>query len=96
MLAHNIVTAELVSPKGDSHPIEFRLYLKEAQAREKRVPFKTKIEPAQDLVEDALQRGLEIQGALFDNWFASKVHQISSGQEAALGDATQVRPQCED
>ncbi len=72
VLAHNIVTAELVSPKGDSHPIEFRLYLKEAQAREKRVPFKTKIEPAQDLVEDALQRGLEIQGALFDNWFASK------------------------
>lgn len=72
VLAHNIVTAELVSPKGDSHPIEFRLYLKEAQALEKRVPFKTKIELAQDLVEDALGRGLEIQGALFDNWFASK------------------------
>jgi hypothetical protein len=70
--AHNIVTAEFVNPKGDSHPLDFRLYLKEEQSREKRVPFKTKIELAQELVEDALQRGLEIQGALFDNWFASK------------------------
>ncbi|MCA1962232.1 MAG: IS701 family transposase [Desulfomonile sp.] len=70
--AHNIVTAEFVNPKGDSHPLDFRLYLKEEQGREKRVPFKTKIELAQELVEDALQRGLEIQGALFDNWFASK------------------------
>jgi len=72
VLAHNIVTAEFVNPKGDSHPLDFRLYLKEEQSREKRVPFKTKIELAQELVEDALQRGLEIQGALFDNWFASK------------------------
>jgi SRSO17 transposase len=72
VLAHNIVTAEFVNPKGDSHPLDFRLYLKEAQSREKKVPFKTKIELAQELVEDALQRGLEIQGALFDNWFASK------------------------
>jgi len=72
VLAHNIVTVEFVNPKGDSHPLDFRLYLKREQSREKRVPFKTKIELAQELVEDALQRGLEIQGALFDNWFASK------------------------
>ncbi len=72
VLAHNIVTAEFVNPKGESHPLDFRLYLKEEQSREKRVPFKTKIDLAQELVEDALQLGLEIQGALFDNWFASK------------------------
>lgn len=72
VLAHNIVTAEFVNPKGESHPLDFRLYLKEDQSREKRVPFKTKIDLAQELVEDALQLGLEIQGALFDNWFASK------------------------
>jgi hypothetical protein len=72
VLAHNIVTAEFVNPKGDSHPLDFRLYLKKEQSQEKRVPFKTKIDLAQELVEDALQRGLEIQGAPFDNWFASK------------------------
>jgi len=72
VLAHNIVTAEFVNPKGESHPLDFRLYLKEEQSREKRVPFKTKIDLAQELVEEALQLGLEIQGALFDNWFASK------------------------
>ena len=72
VLAHNIVTAEFVNPKGESHPLDFRLYLKEEQSREKRVPFKTKIDLAQELVDDALQLGLEIQGALFDNWFASK------------------------
>lgn len=72
VLAHNIVTAEFVNSKGDSHPLDFRLYLKEDLCREKGIPFKTKIELAQELVEDALQRGLEIQGALFDNWFASK------------------------
>lgn len=72
VLAHNIVTAEFVNPKGDSHPLDFRLYQKEELCREKGIPFKTKIELAQELVEDALQRGLEIQGALFDNWFASK------------------------
>jgi SRSO17 transposase len=72
VLAHNIVTAEFVNPKGDSHPLDFRLYLKEDQSREKRVPFKTKIELAQELVEAALHLGLDIQGALFDSWFASK------------------------
>ena len=72
VLAHNIVTAEFVNPQGDSHPLDFRLYLKEELCREKGIPFRTKIELAQEMVDDALQRGLEIQGALFDNWFASK------------------------
>ena len=72
VLAHNIVTAEFVNGNGESHPLDFRLYLKKDLCREKGIPFKTKIELAQELVEDALQRGLEIQGALFDNWFASK------------------------
>ncbi|MGB6066442.1 MAG: transposase [Desulfomonilaceae bacterium] len=70
-MAHNIVTAEFINPKGESHPLDFRLYLRKEQSQEKRVPFQTKIDLAQELVEDALQRGLEIQGALFDNWFAS-------------------------
>jgi DDE superfamily endonuclease len=72
VLAHNIVTVEFVNPNGESHPLDFRLYLKKDLCGQKGIPFQTKIELAQELVEDALHRGLEIQGALFDNWFASK------------------------
>lgn len=72
VLAHNIVTAEFVSPSGESHPVDFRLYIKADRCKEQAIAFKTKIELAQELVEDALQRGLEIHGVLFDNWFGSK------------------------
>lgn len=72
VLAHNIVTVEFVNTKGVSHPLDFRLYLKEEQSRVKGVPFKTKIELARDLIEYALELGIQIQGVLFDNWFASK------------------------
>jgi SRSO17 transposase len=72
VLAHNIVTAEVINPKGDSHPLDFRLYLKKEQSEEKGAPFKTKIDLAREMVEYALELGLDIQGALFDNWFASK------------------------
>ena len=89
VLAHNIVTAELVNPNGDSHPLDFRLYLKKEQSQEKAIPFKTKIDLARELVEYALEIGLGIQGALFDNWFASKdFHQIPPEQGPALGDQT--------
>jgi SRSO17 transposase len=72
VLGHNIVTVEFVGPKGKSHPLDFRLYLKKGQCREKAIEFKTKIELAQELIEYALELGLEVQGVLFDSWFASK------------------------
>jgi len=72
VLAHNIVTAEFVNPHGESNPLDLRLYVKKDRCRETGIPFKTKIELAQELVEDALRRGLEIHGVLFDNWFASQ------------------------
>ncbi len=72
VLAHNIVAVEFINAKGVSHPLDFRLYLKKEQSREKGAPFKTKIELARELIEYALRLGLEIQGVLFDSWFASK------------------------
>jgi SRSO17 transposase len=72
VLAHNIVTVEFVDRKGKRHPLDFRLYMKKDLCREKEIPFKTKIELAGELIEFALTLGLEIQGVLFDSWFASK------------------------
>lgn len=72
VLAHNIVTMEYLSPNGECHPLDFRLYLKKAFCQEKNIPFKTKIDLAGELLEYALGLGLEIQGVLFDSWYASK------------------------
>lgn len=72
VLAHNIVTMEFVTPKGDTYPLDFRLYMKEDLCKKKRIPFKTKIALARELVEYALGLGLEIHGVLFDSWYGAK------------------------
>lgn len=72
VLAHNIVTTLFIRRDGTFHPLHFRLYLKEDYCEKKGVPFKTKIDLARELVEQALSLGLEIEGVLFDNWYASK------------------------
>lgn len=72
ILGHNIVAAQFIGRKGKSHPLDFRLYVKKEQCREKGTQFKTKIELAQELIEYAIELGLEVQGVLFDSWFASK------------------------
>lgn len=72
VLAHNIVAVKCVNRKGESHPLDFRLYLKKDRCLEQGLTFKTKIELARELIEYALSLGLDIQGVLFDSWFASK------------------------
>jgi SRSO17 transposase len=72
VLAHNMVAMEVVNQKGESHPLDFQLYMKKVLCQEKKIPFKTKIELARELVEYALGLGLEIQGVLFDSWYGSK------------------------
>lgn len=72
VLAHNLVTMEYVTRKGEVYPLDFRLYLKEDLCQEKKIPFKTKIDFARELVEYALGLGIEIQGVLFDSWYGSK------------------------
>jgi hypothetical protein len=72
VLAHNIVTMEFVTPKGETYPLDFRLYMKEDLCRQKKIQFKTKIDLARELIEYALGLGMEIQGVLFDSWYASK------------------------
>ncbi len=72
VLAHNLVTMEYVTAKGETYPLDFRLYMKKDYCKQKKIPFKTKIDLARELVEYALGLGLEIQGVLFDSWYASK------------------------
>lgn len=72
VLAHNIVTMEFVTPRGDTYPLDFRLYMKEDLCKKRKIPFKTKIALARELVEYALGLGLEIQGVLFDSWYGAK------------------------
>jgi hypothetical protein len=70
--AHNIVTMQFVTRKGETYPLDFRLYLKEDHCQDKNLQFKTKHEPAEELVKCALGLVLEIQGVLFDSWYGSK------------------------
>jgi len=72
VLAHNIVTMEFVTRKGETYPLDFRLYLKEDHCQDKNIQFKTKHELAHELVKYALGLGLEVQGVLFDSWYGSK------------------------
>ena len=68
VLGHNLVTGQYVTPRG-CFPIGLRLYLK----RDKKDPeFKTKIELAKELVEQAVTLGLRFKTVVFDAWFLSK------------------------
>ncbi len=72
ILAHSIVTMEFVNRKGNNYPLDFRLHLKQDLCEERKIRFKTKIELARELIEYALTLGLDIQGVLFDSWYAAK------------------------
>ncbi|MFQ5825399.1 MAG: IS701 family transposase, partial [bacterium] len=68
VLGHNLVTSQYVTPRG-CFPIGLRLYLK----RDKKDPvFKTKIELAKELVEQAVTLGLRFKTVVFDAWFLSR------------------------
>jgi SRSO17 transposase len=91
VLAHNIVTALFIKKDGACYPIDFRLYLKEEYCKEQGTPFKTKIELAKELVEEAVSFGLEIEAVLFDNWYASKEF-IGFLQARGLKWVTRLKP----
>ena len=68
VLGHNLVTSQYVTPRG-CFPIGFRLYLK----RDKHdSAFKTKIELAQELVQQAIDIRLRFKTVVFDAWFLSE------------------------
>jgi SRSO17 transposase len=68
VLGHNLVTSQYVTPFA-SFPIGFRLYCKKDKKED---GFKTKIELAEELVEQAVDKGLRFKTVIFDAWFLSK------------------------
>jgi SRSO17 transposase len=68
VLGHNIVTSQYITSRG-SFPIGWRLYLKRDKHDK---DFKTKIELAEELIQDALDRGLQFKTVVFDAWYLAK------------------------
>ncbi|MGC8937149.1 MAG: IS701 family transposase [Candidatus Methanomethylicaceae archaeon] len=64
---HQLVTSHYVK-RWLSLPLDFRLYLKEEQAGEN---FKTKPELAQELIQQAVERGIPFSCVVFDTWYFS-------------------------
>ena len=68
VLGHNIVSSHYVTP-GNCFPIGWRLYLKRDK---KDKDFKSKLDLAQELIEQALSTGLRFKTVVFDAWYLSK------------------------
>ena len=68
ILGHQLVTSLLVS--GNKHfPIKFRIYKK---FRHGDPTFKTKIELAQELIREAVQKAINFSCVIFDSWYLSQ------------------------
>lgn len=64
---HQLVTSHYVR-RWLSLPLDFRIYFKEEQAGGS---FKTKLELAQELVEQAVKHGIPFSCVVFDTWYFS-------------------------
>jgi len=64
---HQLVTSYYVK-QWLSLPLDFRMYVKEEQAGES---FKTKLEFARELVEQAVKHGIPFSCVVFDTWYFS-------------------------
>ena len=67
-LGHQLVTSLLVSD-NKHFPIRFRPYKK---YKEDDTTFKTKIELAQELITEAIEKGVNFSCVIFDAWYLSK------------------------
>jgi SRSO17 transposase len=64
---HQLITSHYVK-RWLSLPLDFRIYIKEEQAGES---FKTKLEFARELVEQAAKHGIPFSCVVFDTWYFS-------------------------
>lgn len=70
--AHCLVALLYVDKRGNRYPLRFDLYLKEDYCERTKDRFRTKIEIAKELVQYALDQGVDFQGVTFDSWYFSK------------------------
>jgi SRSO17 transposase len=67
VLGHQLVTSLLVS-KDKQFPIGFRLYQRE---KDDSPDFKSKVQLARELIEDAVAKGISFSCVVFDSWYLS-------------------------
>jgi SRSO17 transposase len=70
ILAHNMVSTHYIA--GKFHvPLDFDIYVKRKDCADKK-QFRTKVEIAKELVENAVGYGLPIDVVVFDSWYMSE------------------------
>lgn len=69
--AHCLVQLWYVDARGVGYPLTMEMYIKQELVDDKS-KFKTKHLIAKELVQWAINKGLEFQGVLFDSWYLNK------------------------
>ena len=58
--------------RGNRYPLRFNLYLKEDYCEATKERFRTKIEEACELIQYAIDQGIDFGGVVIDSWYFSK------------------------
>jgi len=70
--AHNLLLLLYVDNRGNSYPLKFDLYLNEEYCQKTSERFRTKIEIAKELIQYAIDQGIDFGGVMFDSWYFCK------------------------
>lgn len=70
--AHNLLLLLYVDNRGNSYPLRFDLYLNEEYCQKTSERFRTKIEIAKELIQYAIDQGIDFEGVMFDSWYFCK------------------------
>ncbi len=70
--SHCLLLLLYVDNRGNRYPLRFDLYLKEDYCEATKERFRTKIEIAKELIQYAIDQGIDFGGVLFDAWYFSK------------------------
>jgi SRSO17 transposase len=75
----NVFVSSAFASESKYFPINFRFYKKEEEFDEKNLHhFKSKIQMAQELVEDAVAKQIRFSAVVFDSWYAHSSELIES------------------
>lgn len=70
--AHCLLLLLYVDHRGNRYPLRFDLYLKEEYCQRTGERFRTKIEIAKELVQYAIDQGVNFGGVVIDSWYFNK------------------------
>jgi len=70
--AHCLVSLFYLDHHGNRYPLRFDIYRSEEDCHQSKIPFRTKIQIAKELIQYAIDQEIPFQGVIFDSWFFSK------------------------